>query len=80
MKNFKVLLAFVAFFLVLGWVGHQDYMTEVMQGVVQECNASQGTSQECKRLIAEVQKDGKHEVLADQWAEGRGYGWYVEEK
>lgn len=37
MRKFRVLLAFAAFFLVLGWVGHQDYQTARMEEAANTC-------------------------------------------
>lgn len=83
MNNVKhillVAVVVIGTLLVIGWIGHQDYQTEIMQAVVTTCESSGGPSDTkagwvCQSLIREVQKDGRHEVLTD------GTRYWVEEK
>ncbi len=75
--------ALIIIMVALGIVGHYDRQTELYEATQQICENSGGVSssasgQACGKLIDEVQKDGKHEVLAKN-GEAHSVFW-VEEK
>lgn len=61
MKNFKTIAIVLGFFLIIGWVGHQDYQTAKLEEAAATCETSTDytipTHAECMANQFEINND-----------------------
>lgn len=79
LKPTAITLGLIGFVLMLGYAGHVDRNTQLMNATATRCEASGGPSstpvgRECAALITELQSSGQYEVRTD------GAKYWIEEK